>query len=42
MYFSSEHFAYRKLIVYQHARALNKAVYILQKMLSGLYKSYSE
>ena len=31
MYFSSEHFAYRKLVVYQHARAFNKAVYILQK-----------
>lgn len=31
MYFSSEHFSYRKLVVYQHARAFNKAVYMLQK-----------
>jgi len=31
MYFSSEHFSYRKLVVYQHARAFNKSVYMLQK-----------
>jgi len=31
MYFSSEHFAYRKLVVYQHSRAFNKAIYMLLK-----------
>ena len=31
MYFSSENFSYRKLVVYQHARAFNKTVYILLK-----------
>ena len=29
MYFSSDHFSYRKLVVYQHARAFNKEVYLL-------------
>jgi len=31
MYSSSDNFAYRKLVVYQHARAYNKAVYNLLK-----------
>ncbi len=31
MYFSSEHFSYRKLIVYQHARSFNKDIYKLLK-----------
>ena len=31
MYFSSENFSYRKLVVYQHARAFNKTIYILLK-----------
>ena len=31
MYSSSDNFAYRKLVVYQHARAFNKAVYNLLK-----------
>ena len=31
MYFSSEHFAYRKLLVYQQARYFNKMVYTLLK-----------
>ena len=31
MYFSSEHFAYRKLLVYQQARAFNKMVNTLLK-----------
>ena len=31
MYFSSDHFSYRKLVVYQRARAFNKEVYMLIK-----------
>jgi hypothetical protein len=31
MYFPCENFAYRKLVVYQHARRYNKEVYLLLK-----------